>query len=93
MRKSPPFSEDRKPYQAAESASKPTSPSFVVEYCTNCGHGLVKDARFCTHCGASAEEVRKIRKQLTCACGALKIPNAKFCLACGQPILNKDTAK
>lgn len=54
-----------------------------MSQCASCGTELPKGAKFCSNCGAKAEE----RGANHChACGAALKAGAKFCHACGQAV-------
>ena len=48
--------------------------------CSDCGHAVPADARFCPHCGHQQVVLRQCQN-----CGKNLPPNAKFCSKCGKP--------
>ncbi len=55
--------------------------------CANCGNLLPANAKFCLECGTKVEKLAD--NEMICpACGN-KTPKGKFCMECGQPLVNK----
>lgn len=55
--------------------------------CPKCGNSLPANAKFCLECGTKMEELAA--NEIICpACGK-KTPKGKFCIECGQPLVNK----
>lgn len=54
--------------------------------CPKCGNALPANAKFCLECGTKIEELAS--NEMICpACGK-KTPKGKFCMECGQPLVN-----
>ena len=63
----------------AFSASSMSSNGLSTRICGSCHKPISAEARFCSHCGASAS----IRR---CSCGAELGSTARFCSACGKKV-------
>jgi subtilisin family serine protease len=71
----PPTQRSMEPHADDPRAAAPT------RVCAVCGVQVPADMRFCSNCGASAQESR------TCtACGSSIRPGARFCPTCGTPV-------
>ena len=68
-----------------ETAQTQTSGQTVQ--CPNCGNVLPSNAKFCLECGTKIEQPES--NEIICpACGK-KTPKGKFCMECGQLLINK----
>ena len=71
----------------AQEAAPAAAPSEAAVKCPNCGRQLPEGARFCPECGAKTDPPRD-NETLCPHCGQ-KTPKGKFCISCGQPLVNK----
>jgi membrane protease subunit (stomatin/prohibitin family) len=55
--------------------------------CPNCGNMLPSKARFCLECGTKIEQIGD--SELICPKCGKKTPKGKFCIECGQALINK----
>jgi membrane protease subunit (stomatin/prohibitin family) len=55
--------------------------------CPKCGNTLPANAKFCLECGTKIE-VLAAGEMICPSCGQ-KTPSGKFCMQCGQPLVNK----
>ena len=86
-----------------QSSSNNSNTSATTEsfdsYCEECGHGLLKDSKFCPVCGRqltandeeTSDEIEEVEEEieevLTCkACGAELSEENKFCPQCGEKL-------
>ncbi|MBU5463435.1 SPFH domain-containing protein [Anaerotignum sp. MSJ-24] len=55
--------------------------------CPNCGSLLPSNAKFCLECGTKIETLSD--NEIICPNCGKKTPKGKFCIECGQPLINK----
>ena len=55
--------------------------------CPICGSALPANAKFCFECGAKIEQPDP--NEMICPTCGMKTPKGKFCMECGQPLINK----
>lgn len=72
--------ESGKPVDNSSSSTASEQPKMTAsgKFCSNCGHPLAQDAKFCYECGA------KVQSDSSCAnCGYVFTNDMKFCPQCG----------
>ncbi len=83
----PQVGEMMKGFQVGQSTTSPANDTPEELLCVNCGHTLPKGAKFCFECGTKVEVCTE--NEMICpACGK-KTTKGKFCMECGQPLINK----
>ena len=55
--------------------------------CPKCGNSLPANAKFCLECGTKIEQISA--DEVICPSCGKKSPKGKFCMECGQPLVNK----
>ncbi|KAA3662339.1 MAG: zinc-ribbon domain-containing protein [Calditrichaeota bacterium] len=64
-----------------------------MKKCTQCGHELDDNAKFCSSCGTKAQEEKASSERRCVNCDALQKEGAKFCHICGSPYVSEAESK
>ncbi len=58
-----------------------------ITKCPKCGNNLPANAKFCLECGTKVEAISD--NEMICPVCGKKTPKGKFCVECGQSLINK----
>ena len=63
------------------------APETKTIQCSNCGNTLPANAKFCLECGTKVEILEE--NEMICPKCGKKTPKGKFCMECGESLINK----